>query len=184
MPYAWFVTCARGLSFQGSSENFNSAFEAELADHIPVVKCAIAGTRVVGRCTVGKRRNSTKRRPIVVPRCFTTASSCSLRVFNLSQTKTYWNAHLRGCVGVSAAAWAGLCVGTCGLLLQGTGAGCWCPTRARTWSCSTCATRCRTASSFSASKSACLRSGASDLSARARASESDRGKAMGMACWF
>lgn len=40
----------------GSSEVFNAAFEAELADHIPVVKCPIAGTRVVGRCTAGNRR--------------------------------------------------------------------------------------------------------------------------------
>jgi translation initiation factor 6 len=39
---------------KGSSENFNSAFEAELADHIPVVKCSIAGTRVIGRTIVGE----------------------------------------------------------------------------------------------------------------------------------
>ena len=38
---------------QGSSENFNSAFEAELAQHIPVVKCSVAGTRVIGRTIVG-----------------------------------------------------------------------------------------------------------------------------------
>jgi len=44
------------LCAQGSSENFNSVFEAELADHIPVVKCSIAGTRVIGRTTVGNRR--------------------------------------------------------------------------------------------------------------------------------
>ena len=31
-----------------------SVFEAELADHIPVVKTSIAGTRLVGRVTVGK----------------------------------------------------------------------------------------------------------------------------------
>jgi hypothetical protein len=41
------------LTEKGSSENFNSAFEAELADHIPVVKCSIAGTRVIGRTIVG-----------------------------------------------------------------------------------------------------------------------------------
>mmetsp|Transcript_24417 Transcript_24417/g.49998 ORF Transcript_24417/g.49998 Transcript_24417/m.49998 type:complete len:246 (-) Transcript_24417:243-980(-) len=41
---------------QGTSENFNSVFEAELADHIPVVKTSIAGTRVIGRTIVGNRR--------------------------------------------------------------------------------------------------------------------------------
>mmetsp|Transcript_61734 Transcript_61734/g.139738 ORF Transcript_61734/g.139738 Transcript_61734/m.139738 type:complete len:246 (-) Transcript_61734:144-881(-) len=40
----------------GSSENFNSVFEAELGDHIPVVKTSIAGTRVIGRTIVGNRR--------------------------------------------------------------------------------------------------------------------------------
>jgi translation initiation factor 6 (eIF-6) len=33
----------------------NSIFEAELADHIPVVKTTIAGTRLVGRMTVGNK---------------------------------------------------------------------------------------------------------------------------------
>ena len=33
----------------------NSVFEAELADHIPVVKTTIAGTRLVGRMTVGNK---------------------------------------------------------------------------------------------------------------------------------
>jgi len=31
-----------------------SVFEAELADHIPVVKTSVAGTRLVGRVTVGR----------------------------------------------------------------------------------------------------------------------------------
>lgn len=44
------------LCAQGSSENFNSVFEGELADHIPVVKCSIAGTRVIGRTVVGNKR--------------------------------------------------------------------------------------------------------------------------------
>lgn len=30
-------------------------FEAELADHIPVIKASVAGTRLVGRMTVGNR---------------------------------------------------------------------------------------------------------------------------------
>jgi translation initiation factor 6 len=32
-----------------------SVFEAELADHIPVIKTSVAGTRLVGRLTVGNR---------------------------------------------------------------------------------------------------------------------------------
>jgi hypothetical protein len=31
-----------------------SVFEAELADHIPVIKTSVAGTRLVGRVCVGK----------------------------------------------------------------------------------------------------------------------------------
>lgn len=36
-------------------ENFFSVIEAELADVIPVIHCTIAGTRIVGRVTVGNR---------------------------------------------------------------------------------------------------------------------------------
>lgn len=39
----------------GSSENFYSFVEAELTDVIPVIHCSIAGTRIVGRVTVGNR---------------------------------------------------------------------------------------------------------------------------------
>ena len=39
----------------GGSENFFSVFEAELADHIPVFKASIGGTRLIGRTTVGNR---------------------------------------------------------------------------------------------------------------------------------
>lgn len=35
-----------------------SVFEAELADHIPVVKTSVAGTRLVGRVTVGRSLDS------------------------------------------------------------------------------------------------------------------------------
>lgn len=48
------LTNSYALVAQGSSENFNSAFEAELAQHIPVVKCSIAGTRIIGRTVVGE----------------------------------------------------------------------------------------------------------------------------------
>ncbi len=39
----------------GGAENFYSVFEAELADHIPVIKTSISGTRLVGRMTVGNK---------------------------------------------------------------------------------------------------------------------------------
>lgn len=32
-----------------------SVFEAELADHIPIIHTSIAGTRIIGRLTVGNR---------------------------------------------------------------------------------------------------------------------------------
>jgi translation initiation factor 6 len=39
----------------GGSENFYSVFEAELADHVPVIHASIAGTRVIGRMCVGNK---------------------------------------------------------------------------------------------------------------------------------
>mmetsp|Transcript_3650 Transcript_3650/g.10495 ORF Transcript_3650/g.10495 Transcript_3650/m.10495 type:complete len:246 (+) Transcript_3650:189-926(+) len=39
----------------GAAENFYSVFEAELSDHIPVIKSPVAGTRLVGRLTCGNR---------------------------------------------------------------------------------------------------------------------------------
>jgi len=39
----------------GASENFYSVFESELSEHIPVVRTSIAGTRLVGRVTVGNK---------------------------------------------------------------------------------------------------------------------------------
>jgi len=39
----------------GGAENFYSVFEAELADHIPVIKTSIAGTRLIGRLCVGNK---------------------------------------------------------------------------------------------------------------------------------
>lgn len=39
----------------GSSENFYSVFEAELADVIPVVHISIAGCRIIGRLCVGNK---------------------------------------------------------------------------------------------------------------------------------
>ncbi|CAG9467113.1 unnamed protein product [Pedinophyceae sp. YPF-701] len=49
------LTNAYCLVALGGSENFYSVFEADLADHIPVVKTSIAGTRLVGRMTVGNK---------------------------------------------------------------------------------------------------------------------------------
>lgn len=39
----------------GGAENFYSVFESEFADLIPVIKTSIAGTRLVGRLTVGNK---------------------------------------------------------------------------------------------------------------------------------
>ncbi|KAE9550085.1 hypothetical protein FO519_006697 [Halicephalobus sp. NKZ332] len=44
--------CLVGL---GASNNFYNIVEAELNDVIPVIHCSIAGTRIVGRTTVGNR---------------------------------------------------------------------------------------------------------------------------------
>uniref|UniRef100_A0A0G4HFR1 Eukaryotic translation initiation factor 6 n=1 Tax=Chromera velia CCMP2878 TaxID=1169474 RepID=A0A0G4HFR1_9ALVE len=44
------------LTALGGSENFYSIFEAELAQHIPVIHASIGGTRIVGRVTVGNRK--------------------------------------------------------------------------------------------------------------------------------
>lgn len=49
------LTNAYALIALGGAENFYSVFEAELADHIPVIKTSIAGTRLVGRMTVGNK---------------------------------------------------------------------------------------------------------------------------------
>lgn len=44
------------LVCQGGSENFYSAFEAELSEAIPIVRTSIADCRFVGRVCVGNRR--------------------------------------------------------------------------------------------------------------------------------
>lgn len=49
------LTNAYCLIAVGGAENFYSVFEAELADHIPVIRTSVAGTRLVGRLTVGNR---------------------------------------------------------------------------------------------------------------------------------
>lgn len=49
------LTNAYCLVALGGSENFYSVFEAELADHIPVIKTSVAGTRLVGRVCVGNK---------------------------------------------------------------------------------------------------------------------------------
>jgi len=40
----------------GASENFYSVFEAELQDVIPICRCSIAGTKIIGRLTRGNRK--------------------------------------------------------------------------------------------------------------------------------
>jgi translation initiation factor 6 len=49
------LTNAYALVCIGGSENFYSAFEAELADHIPVVHTSIADCRIIGRMCVGNK---------------------------------------------------------------------------------------------------------------------------------
>lgn len=49
------LTNAYCLVAVGGSENFYSVFEAELSDHIPVIHASIAGTRIVGRMSVGNK---------------------------------------------------------------------------------------------------------------------------------
>eukprot|EP00238_Polyblepharides_amylifera_P012414 CAMPEP_0196580294 /NCGR_PEP_ID=MMETSP1081-20130531/28337_1 /TAXON_ID=36882 /ORGANISM="Pyramimonas amylifera, Strain CCMP720" /LENGTH=245 /DNA_ID=CAMNT_0041900127 /DNA_START=127 /DNA_END=864 /DNA_ORIENTATION=+ len=49
------VTNAYVLTAFGGSENFYSVFEAECADHIPIVKTSVCGTTLVGRMTVGNK---------------------------------------------------------------------------------------------------------------------------------
>ena len=47
------LTNAYCLTCSDRSQNFFSSFEAELSDHIPVIRTSIAGCRFVGRVTVG-----------------------------------------------------------------------------------------------------------------------------------
>jgi translation initiation factor 6 len=48
------VTNSYALVCNGGAQNFYSVFESELADHMPVVRCTIAGCRFVGRVTAGE----------------------------------------------------------------------------------------------------------------------------------
>lgn len=57
----------------GNSQNFFSVFEGELAEHIPVVQTSIAGTRIVGRVTVGNKNG------LVVPSTTTDQELLHLR---------------------------------------------------------------------------------------------------------
>ena len=49
------LTNTYALTALGGSQNFYSILEAELADHMPVVQTSIAGTRIIGRMTVGNK---------------------------------------------------------------------------------------------------------------------------------
>ena len=48
------ITNKYALVTSGGPESFYSVIESELAEHIPVVRCSIAGCRFVGRVTVGE----------------------------------------------------------------------------------------------------------------------------------
>ena len=50
------ITNSYAIVSLSASENFYSAFEAELAAHIPVVRASIAGIRTVGRLCVGNKK--------------------------------------------------------------------------------------------------------------------------------
>merc|ERR1712151_444615 len=64
-------------------ESFYGAFEAELSRHMPVVRCSIGGTRIVGRLAVGNRHG------LLVPS------------FTTDQEIRYLQSHLPGDVKVS-----------------------------------------------------------------------------------
>jgi len=49
------LTNAYCLTAIGGSENFYSVFETELSNEVPVIKASLAGTRLVGRLSVGKK---------------------------------------------------------------------------------------------------------------------------------
>lgn len=49
------LTNAYCMVAMGGSENFYSVFESEIGDKIPLFKATVAGTRLVGRTTVGNR---------------------------------------------------------------------------------------------------------------------------------
>ena len=49
------LTNSYALVCQGGAENFYSVFESELADHVPVVHCSVAGGRFVGRVVAGNK---------------------------------------------------------------------------------------------------------------------------------
>ena len=67
------LTNSYALVALGGSQNFYSVFEAELADHVPVVQTSIAGTRIVGRVTVGNKNG------LVVPSTTTDQELLHLR---------------------------------------------------------------------------------------------------------
>ena len=68
----------------GGSENFYSSFEAELAEHIPVVHCSIAGCRFVGRVCAGNRRG------LLVP---STATDQELQHLMLLKNPRHYRSH-------------------------------------------------------------------------------------------
>lgn len=54
------LTNAYCLVAMGASENFNSIFEAELADHIPVSARQLASERLLQRATLAVGERGTK----------------------------------------------------------------------------------------------------------------------------
>jgi len=50
------LTNSYALVAVGASENFYSIFDAELADVVPICRCSITGTKIIGRLTAGNRK--------------------------------------------------------------------------------------------------------------------------------
>jgi translation initiation factor 6 len=50
------LTNSYALCCSGGADNFYSVFQAELAEHIPVIHCSIAESNVIGRLAVGNKQ--------------------------------------------------------------------------------------------------------------------------------
>ena len=112
--------------------------QAELAQHVPVVQCSIAGTRIVGRLCVGNKNG------LLVPQTTTDQELLHLR----NAVRRDWEMRRDLCgdtrVGMGVALWAlllcswalllGFAIGLCSWALQlGFAIGLWAQERIDTW---------------------------------------------------
>jgi hypothetical protein len=84
------LTNAYAVIALGGAENFYSVFESELADHIPVIKTSIAGTRLVGRMTVGNKNG------LLVPNSTTDQVGTCEQRGSLEYRACLWPLHSHG----------------------------------------------------------------------------------------